>query len=561
VSSSSTGARRRALVLVALTLALSACGGRSTPGTGLWLLGTSSEPSAPQDIFDIVPAGASYALAYDIVDADATFVRSSLHADPAIASLNAAFEEATGRTLLAEDGIEGVGIDPTGDVAIFSTSVAPVFIARLSNPGAFQSFLLDVQERNPDVLWSKLRVGGAEFLTGTRDGIAIDAAVVGRHAVARVRLGNPAWDVDDETLSAILLGEAGRGLRSDARSLALLQGEDAPLAMLAFADLRAVWEAGSAIAETGGVETEAFDDDDHRDRCERAAEKVFEAVPWIGGASVRDGDHRQRTTYLMSLSASAARSAATLLPGTFDAIGTDADDAAFFTAVNFDIQTALRAANADADLVDCPNAGAIVGLVGTLQELGSGYIEDLPFDGLAALALYDVDLGGFIPRIDAILSVGSADAIAVAELVQELLEQSGATGAVDETASHITLDYSLLGFRFRLIQTDDRVVLATGNAPVSLTSALSDSTARRPGAPFYRANLDGEDVARIFDHIAGWLQSNRPHDEDTLRTVTAVRDAYSTIGRIVATGHVEDRGLVIEVDTQLRPPGDDADAP
>lgn len=542
----------RALGTLFALAALAACGGGSAqrPPEALWSV--PEHRQADLAVLDIVPAHVGYAYMVDLTPEDAAMLRAQWLGSPLLRSVADELRRETGIDLTGDDALERLGVDLEGEFAVFSTALSPVAVFELADADAFRALVDGQRERNPDIVWSTTSIAGVEFDSGTDGEVALDVAVVGDYGVLRFRAGDDGLDVSDDELAAVLLGSDAGSLRVDPRVLALETRGTGHVTGLSLVDTATLWNAVAAFA---GSELGDYTDDAQRAACQAAADATLQAVPWTGMIRRRHDETPglQQAWYVTRLGQRAAERAATLLTGTVTQSLAVADQATVYMAGNIDFDGLLGAMNADPELRHCPDLGALPGYLASFRQRYDRALSGAArqFTGLGALALYRADISGLIPRVDLVVMVGSTDPVDVVERIQALIESYGGTGRVDTTAPYTTLEYAILGSRVRLLQLQDRVVIATGDVPVDMTNLLASSTSGRAGAPFHTLRIDGPRLADMVRQVYQRVVDMGAVSPDQAAAMEAGLSSYDAMRWMTVSAWVEGTDLVMQVDAEL----------
>lgn len=561
--------KRRFLALaLPLSALLAACGGSQH---------TTTAVSAGWDsIWDVVPAEATWAFAMDMPDANAEFTRDAwwralsteqVGGNPLLSGL-----QDLGLTIESPEDINGLGIDLGGSVAVFAVDLAPIVVVQLSSPSDFQTTINRVVEQNPDFEESQVSVSGLQMRRFTTwDGDQVDVGVTGTWAVLRFN-NSGGQGVDDEALTRALRPTSGARFveRDDVRNLlgrapagyVVNQITVLPSTTIA----AAVRQLLASNAEGATPQVQAlgirllepeYASDAERAACLAAEERLLTTVPGFGLVSM----HRESNTGdgISEAVTFLSRAGAERLTGAFRPsveLSDGQNPPAFQVAANIHLPSLLDLVQGDAALRSCPDLGSIAG---HLVRLRNRHRNDLAqadqfFTGQFTAALYDFQMAGFLPQVTAAGMMGTLNPASILQLLQRQLEQNGATGTVDETAPLMTIDYRMLGFAFRLIRADDRVVASVGAVDRAQALDLA-SRAPAPGAPFLIATWDGEQMRPILETGLGLAQSQAGVDDATMGTVREIlKPLFAVIsGRTTATLDADSITLrmVIESDLDL----------
>ena len=537
---------------LALTIALASGCSKTPVREGLFELGAST--AVDQTIFNAIPADVAYAYAFDLTAVDAAQFERQMNS-PMWASLQPAIVETFGVDLISDGGFEALGIDTEGEIALFSTSLAPVLFAKLSDSDRFIDAMNTVRERNPDLEWSEFDIAGIRFrgtsVDAGEDVYGIDYGVVAGYAVVRFRTGYEALDLDDDALERAITGQAGPALITDARVTELRsRGRGSQLTGLVLVDPARVWNTFAASplhASIGEYESAS-----QQAACDQADAALFAAIPWAGMSRVMDPERPERSKayYIVDLSDHAASVADAVLSGAALSTAEHAAEAAFYATANVDIVAAINSISGDPELRNCPSPAAIGGHLAHLRDTSSATIEQLTHyvTGAIALGLFDVNLSGFIPRIDLALMLGTNNPIDLITQFQNLIESRGGQGTVDDTSPHITMDYQLLGFSIRLIQRDDRIVIRTGNVPPPVEISLAADDLGNDD-DFAHGQINGPRLAALLESVYGRL-GDMIGGLDASGADAAIQ-TYRNMRFSTAEFELRQGQLSIEVDTEL----------
>lgn len=541
------------LILFGLAaLALSACGG----GQSVDRVGWSS-------VVDAIPSDATWAMYADL-DADEMAQISSSLPNTLQSVIDAGgggaldeFAAATGIDLREPGALGETGIDLGGEFAVFSTSVTPVALIRLSDEEAFLSVVDRVVAYHPDVEVTDVEVAGGPMRRLAVEAWAVDVGVRDGWGLVRVGRADGQWGVAEDELLRALQGPADGGFSSSdiATDLFGRAVGDEAVASVMYARTGLVDEI-AALLRSGELDMDALDamglaeapaDDP---ACAAASARLQSMWPWVGAIEFRTPGRAgyERSAMVAHLDeATAAR----LAPAFGEALSVDdalLDDAVMFFSAEVALRGLVDAVEGDPETASCGGLGALSGMLAQaatdnarLVDYNLGYV-----DGGFAFALFDVRMAGFLPFVDSVLMIGSNNATALFEEAQQLLEDAGASGSTDTSAPMTSIDYQLLHLAIEAIRADDRNVFAVGEVPRAVTNALAADARDGDGVEFMQARLNGARLADVLEQLiemAGNTGSLPPEAVEELERSAAQSRA---IDRIDARGRIESGGLVIE---------------
>ncbi len=516
--------------------------------------------------FDAVPADARYAYAADLRSADADALRASwstLAGSPGMESVRDELEHYVGVSFDDASTFEQLGLDLEGDYAVFSTSLAPLAVFRLADSEAFDLFLADVVARNPDVEWRTTTVAGTSFRTGVFDPVEVDFGIRADYAIVRLRTGIEGIDVDDDRLASFLRSGAADSLAATPRvrsMLARANDGEVPVSFGvvdtdAIADaLEIFWTTPEDVASLDalgltGLEG-SYSSDEQRETCQAEAARVVSSIPWAGVANFRNAsdDTAFHGTYVLHFADETAQRAAGLFRGMGTTPLDHADEAALFAGANIALADLLAVFDAPHELRDCPNIASIPGWISYGRGTQADEIADLlrHITGAVALGVFDVRMSGFVPRVEAVLMLGSPEPPLLTTAFQRLLESSGASGTVDEGAAYTTLRYDLLGTAFEIVQMQDRVVFAIGEIPPGLSNALAEAPLGVDGDPFAVSTFDGPRVAHIVEGFFDLLTDTGGLPNEQLSSMRRQLQTYEAMLESRSNGHFDGNDLVVD---------------
>lgn len=536
--------RVRDVVAVACVATLfAACSG--TPvRDGLYELGARPESNT---IFSVVPADITYAYAIDLTSLDAEMLRAQLSGNQAFALLAEQAEDAIGIDVLTPEGLESLGIDLTGDIAVFSSALAPVFFARLTSEDALRDAVADFRDRNPDIEWRDFELAGASFQAAEAPDFGVDFGVVAGYAVVRFRVRMESLDVTDDTLERTIVGTAGPNILADPRVGALRQrGEGNTLTGITLFDPSRAWArfAASDLRDDLGV----YPDAATRAACDVASAATAGMVEWYGSARFSDTTNPNVVSSAMhaQLTSEAADLLRDVLRPAAGGAGTTASEAPLFATAHVDLAALVEAIDGDPELRHCPDLAALGGWLAYGKQEYASQLQQATqtVTGLFALGLFDLDVNGFIPRIDLAIMLGSNDPVTIVEALQGLIEGRGGQGTVDETSPYTAIDYRLLGFEIRITQRPDRVVVRTGDVPVGFENSLA---AEPLAGGFSMVQMRGQALATLIDTAVSRLADMGAVPEAELNEIRSSFEAYYWIDRMLGSASLVGDAIVGDV--------------
>ncbi|MCB9506286.1 MAG: hypothetical protein H6698_00145 [Myxococcales bacterium] len=525
----------RLAVAVAL---VAGCGGATSVGTsgrGDGAALASLPADAGRDaLLAFVPSDSFAGVVWDGAQAPLDDYDAEWDAQPA--STIATFRETFG-----VDRPDELGLSLDRPAVMFADSTAVVIVAGLDDRAEFEALLDRLEGMHPDTVGTPLQVDDLSFRAyGDASGYAYVGAV-GEWATLILPLTDA--DLDDFDAASVVREVLNR--RPDASAL----GDEATRQQLGRRSggrlpYLAGWvDVGELVtAWDGAVDAERYTSAAQRGACEAAGLVVAERVPRLEmtGWSVRDSAQTTGTAELrVQLSPTAAGRAAAILPPA--PVLPDAPSAIRYS-LGLDAVAAIAAATADPALADCPGIAALAGGLGSGAQQLRGHLEEIErfYSGWAAAALYGVR-GGLSPSIDLVVGVASGSPIDLTEQIQSGLASAGASGHVDATAPFTTIDYELQGQRIRLMQLDDRVVLAVGDVPAAASNGLATAAVPGSGA-FFRGDFDGDALADAFESAMNLLTmftgESMPEDELQVSIDSMRRVVSMTVEGVVSDGAV-----------------------
>jgi hypothetical protein len=302
-----------------------------------------------------------------------------------------------------------------------------------------------------------------------------------------------------------------------------------------------------------------YRNDEERVRCADAAERLATSVPWVGFVMARDTanpdlSHGATVIQLSLAAAERARSAVRPIPTSLAAEGADA---AIFIAGGLDVAMLLSQNNADPALTRCPNAAAITGAIAKLRsELADGDLDEFTAmsDGRAAFALYDVRFAGFLPFVDAAVSVGSPNPLLIAEPLQRQIERNGGQGAVDATSAHTTVAYDLMHLDLLLSFNDSNLAIGVGEVPQRAMNAMLETATSDTLGPFMVYRIWGPRLAEIIEGAAQWAKTNGMLTPELDQSVQQMIGTYRRVESMVMHGTVQNSQVVFNLESRTTAP-------
>jgi len=541
-------------LLLALSIAATACGGASGAGSG-----SSGELAS---VHDAIPADAAWVLVGRNHPAYIDMTRSQLVQQMSMLS-GAELDEAaawTGIDWSSPDALDATGIDLEGEFAIFSPSGMPIVLFELDDREAFLDLVASVEDANPD--WGTNYDPWLDF-EDTRswdlgDGAGIDLGIAGRFAVVRGRIGDESLDVSDDAVARSLrgYGSGERFVDTDhaERLRALSPGEVYSYVWLDTAGfdpmVRAVQKA---------LDVQTTDDAS----CAVSRERLVTTVPGMGAYTTFDADDVYRSTsgWIVRFSAAGAERMRAAFPPTVAGAMDHADTAAWAAIGTSDLRALVDLVQADPSTSSCAGVAALPGMLAA--DL-AGYRRTIDynlefFDGTFGFGLFDVRMAGFLPFVDAAFVVGSENPTRLMEETQELIENNGGRGEVDVDAAMTTLHYDLMHLSITLVKTDSRMVVAVGEVPAAFTNTLATGTTNGGDSPFGHFVWNGDRVRALLDMGLGYVRDNGVLQGEQLQALEASLTQWYRIDRLTVTAGFDGDDLVVTATSDIDP--DAAPAP
>jgi hypothetical protein len=500
---------RHPLTLTLLAFVLAACGGsqRASSSAGI----TSA--------FDAVPTDVTYAFGLDFGAMPASALDdirgSAAEYLTAITEMGyrSANEEIGTLLINAIANPTEHGLAPDGQFVVFSSSLLPLFVMDIGDEALFADLIASFARLGNLQLSSSSTIGGREFAHYVSQDVKFDISVEDGIAVVRVRAEEiPNGGVNDLALANSMTGNNTWLSSASHRSLVAESGD--PANTVSFATIRtaAIAEAFIDVAHgnsaaLGNDVRMGYSSAEEQELCEATAEAFIASFPGLSMLSyVGEG-----AVYASRGRLEMSRAASERLQSAFQPVLTPTSNATsqlpLFFSTGLDIAALLNAVQADEAASECPSIAALPGSVARARaELqrdpeAMNLMAMLP--GAMTLAIQDMNFSGLIPDVIAAISLGSSNAPGLADFLESQLRSTGLSASVDETATVPTVEFSTFGFSLRLMQFDDRVVVATGElasdvvASVSLPPTTSDS-ATMQGSSHYPSLL------RVLNSMLDW---------------------------------------------------------
>ncbi len=550
------GGLRYTIVCALGGLALAACGG-----------GQSVDRVGWDSALDAIPSDATWGVFADLraeeVEAMAGAVPASLQTliDTGAGELLAEFEAATGIDPMSPDALEQTGIDLTGEFAVFSTSVAPVALIRLSDEAAFLRVVDRVIDYHPDLEVQDVEIAGGPMRRLLVEDWQIDVGARDGWGVVRVVMSDGTWGADDAALLEVLRGHGDGGFASSAiaRDLYGRARGDEAVSSVVFARTGLVDEV-AALVSSNAMSADALDAmgltgaADEEPACRQASARMQQMWPWIGGIEFATEGRVgwQRAEYVAHLDRATADRLRPAFRGALAPPDDLLDNAVWFGSLDVDLRTLVDAFEGDAATSSCRGLGALSGGLAWLVDEQARLIDyNLGFvDGGFAMALLDVRLAGFLPFVEAVTMIGSDNPTALFEEAQALIEDAGATGTPDTSAPLTTVDYQLMHLAIEAIRTDDRNVFAVGDVPRALTNALATDLRAADGGIFGRMRLNGARMADVLDEMGTMLGNTGSLPPDALAELQRAAAQMRAVDRIDGELRIEADGVVLEMTSE-----------
>ncbi len=567
---------KKTILLIAAMSLVAACGGKQSRGNG---------DTAWGHAFDAVPATATFVYAADMNELDAAMLEMQV-TGPSAGALDDAIQmpsmvdflsEIANRDIDSVEELRSLGVDLQGDYAVFAAGDALFAVMRSDDTDAARRTLSDMRSGAADQEWREHRVAGATFHTtneieGGDHGGRIDMGVAGNYII--FRLSEIAGDEEVAAeLAGIMAGslddvgftetEAGRALHGGAAAGEALSGifyiETDTFSSLIRMIAEGRDEFMAAAGPMGLTEgSTAYHSADHERRCLIEAERLTTMFPGIQSGTYRSGDRgansRQATTFATSPAGNERISR--LFRGTIPDFETVAGSAVFAgtTAMNF--QAMFDAIVAEPDLVECPN---IAVLTGALAQLKVAQRDNLAFNlrtvsGDLGLAIFNAEMLGFIPNIEAAVMIGSPEAAALARRLDRAIRgQLNMPGQMVEGAEFPTSEYAIeyTPIVIRIIEFSDRVVLTVGEVPADALAALGTSPTSTNSGEIGRLSLDGDRLRGVIDQVIAYLTDTRALPDDQMEALQNTVRQFRAINDLQGTGRIDNDGLHLEFTTEL----------
>ena len=505
-----------------LLIAHSGCAARAPIGAD------AATPAWADDLAGSLPADAGYAF----------LLRPQTDLAPMMGMVTELVEGVTLTLGPALQDPSAWGVDTSAGLALYGTSSSMMVVVRLADPTRFSLFLKELHERT-GLSWSSRGVGHAAVYSSVlTENERLDFGLQGTLGFLRVTY----VDVDDDADAAILSllqGHRGQGwlLQSEAAQ-EILQGRPQDV-MHTFAFFSTGW-VDTALQHLARSSDPAYQPSA---ACVSAADGLRAALPWFGFAGWEESGTHHADVVLPLRSSGLARAQRLFRPAP---VGALQDDTIALGAVG-SIQLgelAMWLREQRSEWTQCGNAASLLGILGTLHAAGGrGWEADARlYTGTGAFALYNFRLMGLIPMVEGAVMATTSDPPAVLERIQRMLRQLGSQATVVEDAAITTIEHRVLMYRLRLMQTADRFLVVSGDAPRPTLNALALDTAPEHG-PFFRLVWRGERLRPSLEALVTYAGQLADLSEADLTSYRELLDGPLNIESLDIHAGLNDEGV------------------
>jgi hypothetical protein len=555
---------RPLIAVAALSMLATACGGRQSNDA----LATREWTS----VFELVPADATYAYIYDPNEADANRLFEQLSAQQSAsamapyAGMITSLQNDLGIDLTSEAAVRAAGIDPAGELAVFSTAIAPVFALRLSDEEAWASTLAHVIELNPDADVSTLSLAGLELtqLRSPNDESSVQFGVMNGYLVGRLFADEGIFELSDQDFIRIL-SASGVDIRTSdiAESVGPLVGIGHEMSALYFmrtevinvltnmvlsGDMAASSDALNAMGMGDTIATGGYESASQRAACTNAVERALITWPYTAGVSSREpGEISTRGSVVLQFSEAGAERIEAVFPGAVEGIAPLVSEAALFVAGRADVGALLDLFPADPALASCPDMARGLSMVGQLVESNRRMINQnlRLFNGGGAIAIFNLAPAGLSVDADIAVMVTSDSPSSYADRIQRLLESNGFSGRVAPEAAITTINFDSFLAEVTMLIPSDRVVLYTGNVATNVINGLALNAEASVGAPFLISSVNARTMETIYNGIVDFMAATNALDEQMRTILDAAFSPFLDLDFMTVEGTFVNNAMVI----------------
>jgi hypothetical protein len=562
---------KQTLTFLLAAALLTACSGPQTGGDGPAERGWNHS-------FDAIPSDVALAFGYDLDDTDAQILRGG--EAPEDASLTTTIFANVVEEMYREADInnaEELGLDPSGDFSFFAweNSIHVVLRATDSQKLVDRFF----SEAPSDVEMSEMTIGGHSYRVGEEREVMIYGGALDGFAV--FHFIPHALEDHSSLVTRLLTGgsvDEQRFVDSERAARAFAkEGASGEPKSIYFADLAAanalmefansVDEAnmdeddralmGVSEEEISGAEPAETETDAFEERCAEAADSITSRYRWIGGAAYANGSLLDSVARLAMSPGQADRAREVLVgaPTSGDAVY---QNAIYGFSFGLDLRMLLDRLPGESELSGCDNIAALRGQLSRMGSFASHEIRRALalVSGSMSLAIFDVDLQGMVPLIDAAVAIKTGQPERLAAQIQDELRSAPDVqmNTIPDTQYPTTeISSPATPISMRLIQGEDRVLIVVGDAPPAAEQAMLDP---EQSSEILRAHVNGERAETLMEEMNQYIEDmGGGSAAGGMYPMSFLGDIFGALGTIYSTDIVltmSDNELVLETNQEPR---------
>lgn len=552
---------RRLLISTALAAVatLTACGGSQK---GL-------EDRSWSSVFELIPADAAWAVAFDVQEAQRDVLLASWSQSLAVLATSMPGQlEILGIDPNDPSSLESLGIDLTGEYAMFSPSLAPLLVIKLSDVDAWNATVARVEEANIDLEFSDIEVGPLTMRRATMGDASFDYGVFEGFAIARFNSPDPAANVSNEEWIELLGGPRQNMLNAGpGESLAARVPAGQTLSAVGFmnsiviSDL--IWSSSTWRNRTSNMDAMGLDPElagyqsvEQRNRCMGGVERFTTILPWMGMVgSLDNSDPLHGTSSLvLQFGTAGAERVQAAFPGTINQVPqADIDSTTLFFAGRTQLSALRELLQADPSLAGCPDIAGALATARVMLDSQDRQIDAFEryYSGGLVFALNSLSLGLLSVDLSALAMVTSNSPARLADEAQDMARDVGFSTSLVNESPLTRIDMESPFATISMLMMEDRVMFHTGELQQSLINTVATAPDAVAGAPFMIGYLNGERMNAIIDEVLGYSEAMGLLPPEQVAQIEQALVGLRNIGIMRGRGFFSGSQMVIEADATM----------
>ena len=555
---------RNLIVMTALTAAaaLTACGGSQK---GL-------EERTWSTVFELVPADAAWALAFDVQEAQRDVLLQSWSQSLTLVATSMPGQlEVLGIDPNDASSLESLGIDLTGEYAVFSPSLSPLLVIKLSDVEAWNATVARIESANIDLEFSDVEVGPMTMRRATMGDASLDYGVFEGFAIARFNSPDPEANVSDNEWLTLLQGPRQNMLAAGpGQSLAARVTEGQTLSAVGFmhsivlSDLiwsSRTWRNRTASMDAMGLDPalDGYASAEQRELCMGGVERFTTTLPWMGMVATIDDTNPLHgvSSFVLQFGTAGAERVQEAFPGTITQVPqADIDNTTLFFAGRTKISALRELLQADPSLASCPDIAGTLATARVMLDTQDRQIDAFEryYSGGLVFALNSLSLGLLSIDLSALAMVTSNSPAQLADEAQDMARSAGFSSSLVNDSPLTRIDMESPFATISMLMMQDRVMFHTGELPQSFINTVATAPDAVVGTPFMLGYLNGERLNAMIDELIGYSEAMGLLPAEQVAQIQQALVGLRSISILRGSGFFSGSQMVIEADATMVTP-------